>query len=236
MSCVDSASLAGALIAVEGTDGCGKSTTVRGLAERLGQQGLEVRIFDFPDHEDPLTGALVGRFLRGELGSLGTIQPEVAALIFAANRAGRVDDIRRAQSQGAVVLCDRYVYSNVAFQAAKLPDGERCEEFVEWVETLEFGRFRCPRPTISLWIRVPPAERPGADSAARGNRSYLRHSLDIHEQSDELQERVHEVYEELTRRRADLMAVDAMADGVFSTPGPLVERSMTCLRRAVAPL
>jgi GAF domain-containing protein len=51
------------------------------------------------------------------------------ALLFAGDRADAASRIREWLAQGKAVILDRYVYSNVGFQCAKLPAGEERNHF-----------------------------------------------------------------------------------------------------------
>ncbi|MBQ1214680.1 MAG: thymidylate kinase, partial [Tidjanibacter sp.] len=94
------------------------------------------------------------------------------------------------------VIVDRYVYSNVGYQCAKVESAEERERLKEWILHTEFEEFKIPRPTLSLFLDVPfkfteaklTSVREGAD------RDYLGGGKDIHEQSLDLQRRVREVY------------------------------------------
>ncbi|WP_462376697.1 nucleoside/nucleotide kinase family protein, partial [Rikenella microfusus] len=117
-------------IVIEGLDGAGKSTQVglmrRLLAERYGKT---VEYLHFPRFDAPVYGDLVARFLRGELGALDEVNPYLVALIYAGDRQQAAPLIRSWQADGKAVIVDRYVYSNIAYQCAKLPpeilSGER---------------------------------------------------------------------------------------------------------------
>ncbi|MBS1263772.1 MAG: Thymidylate kinase [Methanonatronarchaeales archaeon] len=64
-------------VVLEGLDGSGKSTQTKRLAEELGLKATA----------EPTEGP-VGTLIRGEL-SRGDLEPEILALLFAADLAGR---------------------------------------------------------------------------------------------------------------------------------------------------
>lgn len=101
----------GRLITVEGVEGAGKSTQAARLAAWLGTRGVRVVATAEPD------GTRLGAGIRHLLGAAGPVAPVTEALLFVASRAEHVRTvIRPALAAGAVVVCDRYVDSTLAYQ------------------------------------------------------------------------------------------------------------------------
>ena len=120
------------LIVLEGLDGAGKSTQVKKLKAYLEQVGPKpMEYIHFPRYNAPVYGDLISRFLRGDFGSNETVHPQLVALLFAEDRHGASRDMKDVLSRGGTVLLDRYVYSNVAYQCAKLSDPEEGERLRE---------------------------------------------------------------------------------------------------------
>lgn len=98
-------------ISFEGLDGCGKTTQARLLAERLCSAGGEVVLTREPG------GTALGEEIRALLLHGDHVAPWAEAALYAASRAQHVDEvIGPALARGAVVVCDRYVDSSVAYQ------------------------------------------------------------------------------------------------------------------------
>lgn len=98
-------------VSFEGIDGSGKSTQARALAERLGASGREVVLTREPG------GTPLGEEIRALLLHAGDVAPWAEAALFAASRAQHVEElIAPALGRGAVVVCDRYLDSSVAYQ------------------------------------------------------------------------------------------------------------------------
>jgi dTMP kinase len=98
-------------ISFEGIDGCGKTTQAGLLAASLRRDGAEVVLTREPG------GTALGEEIRGLLLHGGDVAPWAEAALYAASRAQHVDEvIRPALGRGAVVVCDRYVDSSVAYQ------------------------------------------------------------------------------------------------------------------------
>src|SRR2546421_1309924 len=108
----------GVFIVLEGGDGAGKSTHASRLAELLRADGHEVVMTREPGATD------VGRQIRSMLlagGPMGVAAaaPRAEALLYAADRAHHVAAvIRPALERGAVVICERYVDSALAYLEA----------------------------------------------------------------------------------------------------------------------
>ena len=102
----------GRLIAFEGVEGSGKSTQLELLRQALVGRGREVVVTREPG------GTPAGERMRAVLLDPGVeLHPRAEALLFAAARAELVDAvIRPALERGAVVLCDRYLDSSLAYQ------------------------------------------------------------------------------------------------------------------------
>ena len=190
------------LIVLEGLDGAGKSTQVRKLKAYLEEVCKELEYIHFPRYDAPVYGDLIGRFLRGDFGSNEQVHPQLVALLFAEDRHGAAPFMKETLARGGCVLLDRYVYSNIAYQCAKMEDPEGRERLREWIINTEYGDFGLPRPDLNIFLDVPidfvesslEAERKG------GDREYLHGARDIHEASIEFQKRVRDIY----RRQAAL--------------------------------
>ena len=190
------------LIVLEGLDGAGKSTQVAALKKYLEKRTGSLEYIHFPRYDAPVYGELISRFLRGEFGGNDVVHPQLVALLFAEDRHGAAPEIRKALSEGKTVLLDRFVYSNIAYQCAKLPEGPEREKLRTWILETEFGPFGLPRPDINIFLDVPISfveERLSAQRKGR-DRDYLEGSSDIHEADIEFQKTVCSIY----RREAEL--------------------------------
>lgn len=201
-------------IVLEGLDGAGKSTQVGLLRQTLADRGLVCRYIHFPRFDTPVYGDLIARFLRGELGSVDGVSPWLAALIYAGDRAAAAPAIREWLDRGEYVVVDRYVYSNIAYQCAKISDADRRKELEEWILDLEYNHNAIPKPDISIFLDVPFSFTEASLGAQRkgDDRSYLNGKEDIHERSLDLQRSVRGVYLDQARAGGDLQVVEC-ADG-----------------------
>ncbi|MBO4606176.1 MAG: dTMP kinase [Bacteroidales bacterium] len=197
------------LIVLEGLDGAGKSTQVRKLKEYLESKG-DLEYIHFPRYDAPVYGELISAFLRGDFGTNETVHPQLVALIYAEDRHGAAPEIKQSLAKGRNVLFDRYVYSNIAYQCAKLNDPEKIEALRKWIIDTEFGYFGEPKPDLNIFLDVPlsfvesnlKSQREGSD------RDYLGGGKDIHESSIAFQARVRDMYLMQAQKDPNLKVVD----------------------------
>jgi dTMP kinase len=215
------------LIVLEGLDGAGKSTQIELLCTYFEERGKRVKFLHFPRYDSPVYGDLIARFLRGELGGINEVHPFLIALLFAGDRGDAAKLINEWLESGFVVILDRYLYSNIAFQCAKVDDKERASELRDWIFNAEYGHFSIPRPDINLFLDVPISF---VDSKLKGGRSgddreYLKGGRDIHEESIHFQERVREVYLSECAKGDDLKRVDCSSEeGGMLSPEKIFSR------------
>ena len=184
------------LVVLEGLDGAGKSTQVKKLRSYLESRLGSLEYIHFPRYDAPVYGDLISRFLRGDFGSNEAVHPQLVALLFAEDRHGAAPQMKQTLASGGTVLLDRYVYSNIAYQCAKVKNSEEAADLREWIFNTEYGDFDLPRPDLNIFLDVPigfvesklKSQRGGAD------RDYLEGAQDIHEADIEFQKRVREIY------------------------------------------
>lgn len=131
----------GVFICIEGLDGSGKTTQAKILVRNLRRKGFGVVYTTEPSAGK--VGKLIRRFV---LNREKRVSIALEALLFAADRADHVENVvEPLLKQGKVVVCDRYVYSTLAYQGAKGLD-------LDWIECI--NRFAL-KPDLALLIDVP---------------------------------------------------------------------------------
>jgi dTMP kinase len=130
----------GAFICIEGIDASGKTTQAHRLVRNLRRRGL-----DAVYTTEPSTGE-IGKLIRDHvLNRKKRVPVAVEALLFAADRVDHVDkEIKPALQKGKIVICDRYVYSTVAYQGAADLD-------LNWIE--QINHFALV-PDLALFLDV----------------------------------------------------------------------------------
>lgn len=150
-----------ALIAFEGLDQSGKETQARLLRARLESAGHRVETLTFPDDGTPL-----GKDIRAALAGHRDHTPDVMQLLYIANRHERRADINRWLAEGAVVLCDRYLASSIAYGDAQGVDAG-------WLNDVQ---RLLPQPDLTLLLDIAPAT---AVARKRANRDRYESDLDL---------------------------------------------------------
>ncbi len=210
-------------------DGAGKSTQIERIKQYLDDQVVAWEYLHFPRFDAPFYGELIARFLRGEFGTLESVDPYLVALLYAGDRNDAKKLINSWLADGKYVILDRYVYSNIAYQCAKT-EGAARERLMEWILELEFGYNALPRPEATLLLDVPFAftERKLTSERTGDDRDYLKGARDIHEDSLALQRRVREVYHQLAQRQSDLHIIDcASPEGEMLPPEQIFEKILS---------
>jgi len=138
--------MSGLFITLEGTEGCGKSTQITLLAERLRKSGRVVRQLREPG------GTPIGEEIRHTLKHSHqnhAMTPEAELLLMSASRAQLVREvIRPALAAGEVVLCDRFYDSTVAYQGY----GRGLDlQMIAGVTNIAVGDTR---PRLTLWLDI----------------------------------------------------------------------------------
>ncbi len=184
------------LTVLEGLDGAGKSTQVKKLRAYLESLSGSLEYIHFPRYDAPVYGDLISRFLRGDFGSNDAVHPQLVALLFAEDRHGAGPEMKKVLDRGGNILLDRYVYSNIAYQCAKLADEDEAEALRDWIFNTEYGSFELPKPDLNIFLDVPIAFVESKLKSQRGgsDRDYLEGGQDIHEADIEFQKRVRSIY------------------------------------------
>ena len=206
------------LIVLEGLDGAGKSTQVKLLKEYLVSKGVNLRYLHFPRYDSPLYGELIGKYLRGDFGSIEQVHPQIVALLFALDRMDAAATIKEWLAAGDCVLLDRYVYSNIAYQCSKIMMQPQFDEnrvqlaqgLRNWIFDTEYNKYGIPKPDLNLFLNVPiefvdsklKESRSGDD-----DRDYLNGKEDIHEADIKFQISVREIYLQQTELDANFVKV-----------------------------
>src|SRR5271154_2396984 len=138
----------GLFITFEGTEGCGKSTQVKLLAERLTALGHRVHTLREPG------GTPIGEEIRHTLKHSkdnAAMTAEAELLLMNASRAQLVREIiRPALAAGEIILCDRFYDSTTAYQGfGRELDLEKVKAVIEFAvgET---------KPDLTLLLQIPP--------------------------------------------------------------------------------
>ncbi len=195
-------------VVFEGIDGTGTTTQRNLLSEALTDKSIP-----FHSTAEP-TGSEIGRMIRRILAGDLRVRPETLAYLYATDRNEHLygeGGIREHLQSGKLVVCDRYLYSSLAYQG--------CSSGKELPDRLNLG---FPLPSLLVYFELPP------DRAL--NRISGRGSPDIFERRDFLTE-VSKAYEDVLSRFSGQGTEILRIDGSRSIPDIARE-----IRDAVLPL
>lgn len=221
-------------IVLEGVDGSGKSTQIANLRRMFAERNIPTEYLHFPRFDAPFFGELIARFLRGELGGVDAVDPYLVAMLYAGDRRDAAPMIRRWLDTGRVVIVDRYVYSNIGYQCAKIADAGERARLRDWITSLEYDYFAIPRPDVSIFLDVPFAftRRKLSETRTGDDREYLHGCSDIHESSLELQRAVRDVYVAAAEHDDDMHVVDCSVAGEsMASPDEIFDRIESIVKR-----
>ena len=145
----------GKLIVIDGIDGSGKATQVGLLAKRFKEEGIKFKTIDFPRYYDNFFGKMIGNYLSGIYGDFIKVDPRLASVLYAADRFEASADIKKWLDQGYTVIADRYVSANQIHQGGKIQDKKARQEFLKWLDRMEYGTFKIPKPDMVIYLDVP---------------------------------------------------------------------------------
>lgn len=224
------------LVVLEGLDGAGKSTQVKKLRNYLEEKLGSLEYIHFPRYDAPVYGDLISRFLRGDFGTNESVHPQLVALIFAEDRHGAAPEMKKRLENGGHILLDRYVYSNIAYQCAKIADKEEADNLRNWIFNTEYGDFGLPVPDLNIFLDVPIAFVESKLKSQRGgdDRSYLEGGQDIHEADIEFQKKVRALYREQCEADPKFIRIDCSDEyGEMLPPGAIFEKIRQTVDKAI---
>ena len=102
----------GILVVVEGINGSGKTTIINELKNHLDFSNMKSSYYKFPDRTGVL-GEKIDGYLKGSISI--TSKYDIIDM-FAQNRKAVKCDIVKDLYDGKIVICDRYVFSAIAYQ------------------------------------------------------------------------------------------------------------------------
>lgn len=202
----------GCFVTIEGSDGCGKSTQAKRLAEELALLGHRVI------HTREPGGCRISERIRGivldarEEGMSNLCE----ALLFAAARAQHVHEvIRPALLRGDVVVCDRFVDSSMVYQGA----GRGLGDVVEQINRVAVDGCT---PDLTLLLDIDPA-------LAMARRVAAERPDRIEKERDTFVQKVYRAYRALAEQdpqRFRLIDASGSPDEVFARIRDVILREL----------
>lgn len=186
----------GKLIVIEGSDGSGKTVQSKLLARRLEKLGKKVFVIDFPQYYKTLFGKLIGFYLSGKFN----LTPYEASMLYALDRLEAKPKIEEMLNKEYIVIANRYIASNLAHQAARMPRKYH-NKFINWLIDVEFRKHKMPRPYFTFYLYVPVSVSQKL-ILKKSKRKYTEgKKKDIHERNVNYLLKVVAVYKVLSKRK-----------------------------------
>ena len=172
----------GKLIVIEGTDGSGKSTQFKRMAQRLEQENIPFRRLVFPRYSEE-SSALIRMYLGGAFGTNPSdVNAYAASAFYAVDRfASYKQDWGKWYEDGGLIFSDRYTTSNAVHQASKEASENR-PAFLKWLYEFEYDKLGLPRPDLVIYLDVPTAF---TEKLMRSREQQTSTKADIHEQDSQ---------------------------------------------------
>lgn len=235
----------GKLIVITGIDGSGKTVQTDLLVKRMALNGHDAEQIDFPQYGKTFFADMVARYLSGEfsgavnagsvsddpqpvIGAPQSVDPYLTALLYAGDRWECREKITEWLNKGKVVIANRYVCCNMAYQGAKIADQGKRSEFCDWVNRLEYNLYKMPEPNITIFLRNAieitrdlisrrsPREYHLPDdksSACAGALAATDEVRDIHEDDADYMRHVQDMYLGLAASHENWKTIECVKDG-----------------------
>ena len=168
---------------------------------------------------------MVRRYLDGEFGKVGEVNPYLASVLYAGDRQAAKDEIERDLSRGKIVVADRYTASNIAHQSVKLnpPAGGPSDKskFTNWVEDFEYNQNKIPREDLVILLSVP----------VNFSQNLMKDKKrDIHEKDVKYLAQVATVFEQLSGQKKNWVRVNSVKSEKLLPPEKIHKTVLEILR------
>lgn len=187
--------MSGLFITMEGTDGAGKTTQINLLKDYLENKGFKVICTREPGGT-PISEKIREIILDKNNGEMTDI---TEALLYAAARAQHISQvILPALNDGAVVISDRFLDSNLVYQGFARSMGDRV---IKNINKYAVGSLE---PDITFFLKLKPE-----DGIARKRKQSELDRMEL--ENFNFHQRVYDGYVSLSRKnRARIKSIDAL--------------------------
>ncbi|MDB5695081.1 MAG: thymidylate kinase [Sphingomonas bacterium] len=215
------------LLAIEGGDGAGKATAAAEVVRQLIAAGRTATVMSFPRYAETTGGWALGEMLGGRLPR--EVSPRAAAVLYALDRMESRGSLLAAADAHEVVVLDRYIASNLAYQAARGAP-EDADELMRWSWALETDTFALPRADLNVYLATP-VDVARRQIAMKRQRSYTDATFDANEADTALQARVRDNYAAMARAgwAGRWVTVETVADGAIRAPDEIAREVIEAL-------
>ena len=167
-------------VVIDWLDGSGKGTQVNLVAENLKKLWKKVKVLDYPRYGEE-SAFFVEKYLNWWYGS--DISAKQASIFYALDRFDDSFNLREELKNYDYIISNRYVSANMIHQTGKIFDKEKRQEFLDWLEELEFEIMWIPKPDKVIFLNVSPTTSQEL-VLKKQKREYLKwwKKMDLHEE------------------------------------------------------
>jgi len=198
-------------VVIDGIDGSGKWTQVRLLEKKLKKMWKKVKILDYPRYGEKSAFA-VEKYLNWDYGK--DVTAKQASMFYALDRYDDSFNLRNDFNKYDLIISNRYVSANMIHQAGKIQDKTERDEFLNWLEELEYVIFDIPRPDKTIFLNVSP-EMSQKLILMKEEREYLKNwkKMDLHEEDKDHLINAHASAMEVVEKYSDWVKIDCEVGG-----------------------
>lgn len=194
------------VIELESLDAAGKRTQSLNMQKYINANYCKTYIQDYPKYNG-FFGEIIGKFLRGDFGTINEVPAELISTIYALDRMEDIHKLNFLLEDDTTIIFDRYIYSNI-FNAIKTNNPDA---FMKWIEELEFNKLKNIKPDYVFYLHVDPSISI-MRSENRGKKDFQYGKLDIHETNFNLLNAADKYYLKYAESH-DWFIIDEMKDG-----------------------
>ena len=198
-------------VVIDGIDGSGKWTQISLVAEQLEKKWKKVKILDFPRYWET-SAFMVEKYLNGEYGN--EISAKQASIFYAVDRFQSYHDNKHDIQNYDYILSNRYVSANMIHQAGKISDEAEKNDFLTWLEDLEYNIFGIPKPDKTIFLNVSP-QMSQKLVLKKAEREYLKwgKKMDLHEEDTNHLKNAHASAMKIVQNNPDWVKIDCENNG-----------------------
>ncbi len=193
-------------VVIDGIDGSWKWTQISLVAEQLEKKWKKVKILDFPRYWET-SAFMVEKYLNGEYGN--EISAKQASIFYAVDRFQSYHDNKNDIQNYDYILSNRYVSANMIHQAGKISDEGEKNDFLNWLEDLEYNIFGIPKPDKTIFLNVSP-QMSQKLVLKKAEREYLKwwKKMDLHEEDTNHLKNAHASAMKIVQNNPDWVKID----------------------------
>ncbi|MGR3176635.1 MAG: dTMP kinase [Candidatus Anammoxibacter sp.] len=255
----------GKLIVITGNDGSGKTVQTELLTKRLREEGFDVGQIDFPQYGKTFFADMIARYLTGEFNqetpknkgddtnnpqskirNPKSVNPYFTSLLYAGDRWESRDKITEWLDEGKIIVSNRYVCCNMAYQGAKIDNKKEKERFFDWANTLEYQVYKMPIPDVVIFLKSDvdvslalinkrtPREYHCPETGPEESLASNKRHIDIHEEDTDYLKSVQKTYLELASSEDGWKEIECMnQDGKLLDKDLIADEIWNVARKAI---